>query len=655
MYIVERSLRFVRGAAASYGPPIIKKNLWDREYSSGKWNFNDDTAQDCVYPYLEDYARKGSILDLGCGSGNTANELASNAYGSYLGVDISETALDKARTRSEETRRAHKNRFVQGDFLEYVPQQRFDVILFRESLYHVPLGRVQATLDRYSKHLEEEGVFIVRIATRENGKEKSRPRAMLGIIEGHFHVLKQGEYGQKGATVVVFQPKVSPEAVASSKTQRTPLLTDRETSIEAGQRASEREVVRSTFTPAKASRQEIRQAIELVQTWVEDREYRGYEPFDGLSSWARPITFRNQLAERILQQTIRQCPINLRPLFGVRPQDSTKGRGYMAWGYLKLYRATHEKSFLDKATLCLRWLDQHKARRFQYHGWSNHFDYTARGGSYTKDDPTIVWTSLIGMAYLEAFEVTGDKWFLDVAESACNWILDLPREKTARGDCLSYLAHVQLSVHNSNMLGAGLLARTAKHTANHEYLRVARSAMEYSCSRQLPGGSWWYGEEPKFHWIDNFHTAYNLDSLDAYIEATGDAEYRSCLDKGFAFYKSHFFEDSGRPKYYHTRTYPVDIQCAAQSIDTLTLFSRRDPECLELAEKVAAWTVRNMQDAKGYFYYRQYPLLKARIPMLHWGQATMFKALAHLFLHLNPAASDSAKEAVKHCEPAPSR
>lgn len=39
-----------------------------------------------------------------------------------------------------------------------------------------------------------------------------------------------------------------------------------------------------------------------------------------------------------------------------------------------------------------------------------------------------------------------------------------------------------------------------------------------------------------------------------------------------------------------------------------------------------------MQDARGYFYYRQYPLLMAKTPMLHWGQATMFKGLAHLFL-----------------------
>jgi hypothetical protein len=79
------------------------------------------------------------------------------------------------------------------------------------------------------------------------------------------------------------------------------------------------------------------------------------------------------------------------------------------------------------------------------------------------------------------------------------------------------------------MLGAGLLARVAKHNKDEKYLRVARSAMEYSCSRQLPDGAWWYAEEAKYHWIDNFHTGYNLDSLDWYISASGDEEFRPNL------------------------------------------------------------------------------------------------------------------------------
>ena len=380
--------------------------------------------------------------------------------------------------------------------------------------------------------------------------------------------------------------------------------------------------------------QEIQQSLAQVQGWVEQQGYRGYEPFDGLSSWLRPLASGNLLAERLLQQLIRQSPLNLRPILGVTPKDSTKGRGYMASGYVMLYRVTKKQEYLDKAIDCLEWLDKHKVTRFSHHSWSNHFDFAGRGGRYTKDDPIIVWTALIGHAYIEAFEVTGFDWLLRVADSVCNWILDLPREKTERGDCISYLAHVQSSIHNANMLGAGILARTAKYTGSQECKRVARLAMEYSCSRQRPDGSWWYAENAANHWIDNFHTGYNVDGLKYYADATGDDSYRKNFERGLAFYKANFFEQSGRPKYYHTRTYPVDIQCAAQAIDTLAFVSDDDPESLTLAKLVAAWTIQNMQDRKGYFYYRQYPIMKARTPMLHWGQGTMFKALAHLLLEM---------------------
>ena len=210
----------------------------------------------------------------------------------------------------------------------------------------------------------------------------------------------------------------------------------------------------------------IETSLNCVAAWVEKHEYRGYEPFDGLSSWFRPLTLGSLLGERLLMQLIRQSPINLRPVMGVTPKESTKGRGYMAHGYLCRYRVTRDPKYLRKAEACLDWLDYHKAAKFSKHSWSNHFDFSSRGGRYTKDDPIIVWTALIGQAYLEAYELTGEERWLSIADSVCGWIMDLPREKTGRGECISYLAHVQSSAHNSNMLGAAMLARTARHTNN---------------------------------------------------------------------------------------------------------------------------------------------------------------------------------------------
>lgn len=371
-------------------------------------------------------------------------------------------------------------------------------------------------------------------------------------------------------------------------------------------------------------------SLHRLQEWIEENDYRGYEPFDGLASPLRPLTFNNLLLERLLQQAVRQSPINLRPLLGIKPQASTKGRGYMAWGYLQMFRSTGDPAYKEKAIQCLDWLDQNKAPGYAHHSWGNHFDFSSRVGKLPRFEPIIVWTGLIGQAYLDAYEILGDARFLKIAESICSWILEVPREATPTGTCLSYVAFEQRSIHNSNLLGAAMLARTARHVRREDYVTAAGEAVRYSCARQLADGAWYYGERKDYHWIDNFHTGYNLDSLKCYIENSGDERYRENLRRGFAFYRDSFFEPSGRPKYYHDKAYPIDSQCAAQAIETLSRFTEIEEGALDLAAQVADWTIDNMQDKKGYFYFRKYPMITAKTPMLHWAQATTFRALSVL-------------------------
>lgn len=209
MIIGQGAVDSMRGILKRYGPSTLKKLLWDREFTDHHWDFIDRTAGDCVYAYLEKHARHGTVLDLGCGPGNTATELAGDAYEAYIGVDISSAALEKARQRSEECGRSNRNQFIRADFVDYVPKGTFEVILFRESLYHVPVRKLKSTLDRYAEYLGSEGVFIVRLKTigSQDGREKQRPKAMLNLIVRKYDVLEQGRHGDLGSTVVVFRPR----------------------------------------------------------------------------------------------------------------------------------------------------------------------------------------------------------------------------------------------------------------------------------------------------------------------------------------------------------------------------------------------------------------------------------------------------------------
>ncbi len=390
-------------------------------------------------------------------------------------------------------------------------------------------------------------------------------------------------------------------------------------------------------------RELIEETLISLQQWVEARAHKGYDPGDGLTSFLRPLTFGNIFAERILQQLIWKAPINLRPFLGVVPLESTKGRGFMAWGYLHLHKASGDRSYLRRAKDCLDWLDRAREDGYVGHCWGNHFDFTTRTGRMKAHTPTIVWSGLIGQAFLEYYEQTGEERYLDIAESVCRWILTLPRETTNEGSCLSYTGVYQHSVHNSNLLGAAMLARTWSYRARPEYLEVAQSAVHYTCANQRPDGAWLYAEDAQHPWIDNFHTAYILDSLKRYADSTGDDSVRENIRRGYRYFRDVFFEPSGCPRYYHNSTYPIDIQCAAQAIDTFSFFSAEETDALSMAKKVAAWTIENMRDETGYFYYRRYPLLTARTPYFHWGQATMFKALANLLLSLDMTNQENKK------------
>lgn len=385
-----------------------------------------------------------------------------------------------------------------------------------------------------------------------------------------------------------------------------------------------------------SSKQLIEQSIKKLEKWVEDHDYKGYDPADGLTSYLRPLTFGNLFLDRVLMQAIWRSPVNLRPFLGVKPLDSNIGRGYMAWGYLTMLKLIGGRAYRDKAVACLEWLIENRAPGFKEYSWGKMFDFASRGGRQGKYEPITVWTSLIGQAYLDAYETIGDKKYLEIAESICRWLLAIPRTKTDTGSCINYTPHDEndCTIHNQSMLAAAMLARTAKHTGNNEYVNVAGEAIQYTCTRQLPDGSWLYGEDPKYHWIDNFHTGYNLDALKCYIESTGDETYANNLKQGFLFFKNIFFEPTGRPKYYHNRTYPIDSQCCSQAIETLANFADSDDSSLALGIRVAQWTIENMQDRTGYFHFMRYPFATLKVPMIHWAQATTYKALARLLSRL---------------------
>lgn len=151
-----------RALLQRWGPRPLKRRLWDHEFSHGRWDGIAETPGDPVYEVIVRHARGGSILDLGCGSGNTGCELPAGCCSAYLGVDVSGVALEAARRRSEACGRGSINRYVQADIATFSPGEQHDLILFRETIYYLPERRIPAVLRRYSRCLRPGGVIVIR-------------------------------------------------------------------------------------------------------------------------------------------------------------------------------------------------------------------------------------------------------------------------------------------------------------------------------------------------------------------------------------------------------------------------------------------------------------------------------------------------------------
>jgi SAM-dependent methyltransferase len=198
-YLLTKSKNVARRLLLEWGGPKMRESIWNREFSKGQWDCLKDTVGDCVYEFIEKYCNGGSILDLGCGSGSTGNELDITRYGSYTGIDVSGVAIDVAHERAKANGRSNKNEYAQSDITTYVPHQKYNVILFRDSIYYLPASKIQSVLDRYSAYLESSGVFIVRIFNREQYVH------YVDRIESNYRLVERYWPSATKTAVLIFQ------------------------------------------------------------------------------------------------------------------------------------------------------------------------------------------------------------------------------------------------------------------------------------------------------------------------------------------------------------------------------------------------------------------------------------------------------------------
>jgi hypothetical protein len=386
----------------------------------------------------------------------------------------------------------------------------------------------------------------------------------------------------------------------------------------------------------------FQRAYDELFSWCREHDFAGHDPFDALNSHlfqATPLAhFRN--ARFIWTQLVKRSPVDFRALARVPAERNAKGIALFALAEMANYRRLGTEESEKQVRSFLRGLLSMKLTDYSGACWGYNFDWQSRNFFAPKGMPTIVPTAFAARALIEAGQDLQDfqDEYLSVARSVCDFILrDLPRSVDNETElCFSYAPNSDTQIFNASLLAAEVLASVGKLTSDHELFEPARRTTRYVVNNQNQDGSWFYGTDPKQSWIDNFHTAYVLFSLKRIIKVSPfGSEFQPAFERGYEFWKKNFFLAEGWPKYYHDDPYPADAHAAASAIVTLLECSELDKNASSLAREVASWTIQNLRDSRGFFYYQRRRFYTIRKPYMRWTQAWMLYALARLLEELN--------------------
>ena len=365
-------------------------------------------------------------------------------------------------------------------------------------------------------------------------------------------------------------------------------------------------------------------AYDELFSWCRTRDFAGHDPFDALNSrlfQATPLA-QSRNARFIWTQLVKRSPVDVRAVVRVPAERNAKGVALFALALLANYRRVKTDEARQQARAMLSELLSMKIDGYSGAAWGYNFDWQSRNFFAPRVLPTIVATAFAARALVE-----GD--LHEEARNVCEFIKkDLPRSVDNDTElCFSYAPNSNTRVFNASLLAAEVLASSGES----ELLDLAERATRYVVKNQRPDGSWFYGADPKQSWIDNFHTAYILFSLQRIIDSTSfGAEFQPALERGYEYWKNNFFLADGWPKYYHDDPYPADAHAAASAIVTFLECRGLDRDALTMAQKVATWTIQHLRDRRGFFYYQRRRFYTIRKPYMRWTEAWMLYALSRL-------------------------
>jgi hypothetical protein len=388
----------------------------------------------------------------------------------------------------------------------------------------------------------------------------------------------------------------------------------------------------------------IEENINSLLRWLELNDYSSFDHYD---YWSTKF---GRLGKRLFSKNKFLGSFFVAPIyfldtfwpasrrFFTKQSRSAEAIPRIATGYFRLYGITQNPEYLEKGLDLLNWLKANVSQSEHGIGWGLHFDWQAKE-FVPKNTPCVTLTAYSTLAFLEGYRLTGNGDFFKIAQKTGEFVLhDLNQRKTPHQLSLSYTPLDHNFVINANSYAARILLEISAIDSDRQKVKRMDKIVNYIIDQQNADGSWYYSDKkdvpPKNNFIDSFHTCFVLENLFSIWKSNKDERLMGSISRGHQFFVDNFITRDFSVRYHYC--YPcstgilVDIRGCAEAICSLAVLSEIFPQGLDLAVKVFEWTVNNMRDEAGFYYFRIYKTHKHKSAYIRWAQAPMFNALTCL-------------------------
>jgi hypothetical protein len=382
----------------------------------------------------------------------------------------------------------------------------------------------------------------------------------------------------------------------------------------------------------------IHSVLDAVLAYSEAQGWRGFDKHDALNS---PIVGAllgwSRISRIVAVQAVMRSPVELRPLLLSPRTYNPKGLALFICGLLDREPGDGNPAHIARVRQLIAKLDELSVKTPSGGvAWGYQYPWQDLGFFAPRGTPNAVVTAFVCEALLAAHRRLQDPALLKRVEAAIPFFLgDLQRLKDVPDElCLSYMPlPMKMRVLDVSILIAAVLAQFARQADQPRWIADAERLARYVVNRQTDYHAWFYTDPPQDSPVrhDNYHTGFILDALDRYMRATGDYQWQTQYTKGLEFYAERLFEPDGAPRWMSDRRYPYDIHGAAQGILT---FSRHLDRYGDLARNIARWTLDEMYNEQGRFYYQKTRYYTKKFTHLRWCNAWMVRGLSALALRM---------------------